>query len=172
MTRLGGNFSMYGRPASVTLSSSSTTSTRTSLYQKIYYYFTIFWILRVVLLMMIALVDPNIERERTEWIEPPATYYFFAIIDEVLAYGYFAYTVLLLWNLRSHVRSRYSIPQGDTCPAGCDDVCCSLWCPCFVVSQMLRHTTDYERHSARCCSANGVAPSSNHVMELSSLRRS
>ena len=73
----------------------------------------------------------------------------------------FQFVCLDLWfNLaqtkRAHVRSKYAIPESDSCPTGCEDMCCSLVCPCFTVGQLLRHTTDYDTYEAKCCSSTGL----------------
>jgi hypothetical protein len=114
-----------------------------------------FWTMRTVLLIIIAMLDPNIDS--THWIEPPTSYYFFCAVDDLLAYIYFGFTVICLRNMRSHIRNKYSIPEDtEYCPTGCEDTCCSLFCPCLVVGQMLRHTTDYSTYPGRCCSSTGL----------------
>ena len=41
-------------------------------------------------------------------------------------------------------------------PVGWEDICCALWCQLCSVSQMARHTVDYEEKSAVCCNSTGV----------------
>lgn len=41
-------------------------------------------------------------------------------------------------------------------PIGWEDICCAIWCQVCVVSQMARHTVDYEEKSALCCNTVGV----------------
>ena len=114
-----------------------------------------FWTTRTILLIIIAMLDPNIES--THWVEPPTSYYFFCAIDDLLAYIYFGFTVICLRNMRSYVRNKYSIPEEtNCCPTGCEDTCCSIFCPCLVVGQLLRHTTDYNSYPGRCCSMTGL----------------
>jgi Cys-rich protein (TIGR01571 family) len=57
---------------------------------------------------------------------------------------------------RAHVRSKYAIPESEQCPRGCEDLCCSLVCPCFTAAQLLRHTTDYDTYDAKCCTETGL----------------
>ena len=61
-------------------------------------------------------------------------------------------------HYRSHVRSKYAIPESEQCPTGCEDLCCSLVCPCFTAAQLLRHTTDYDTYDGKCCSETGLPP--------------
>ena len=122
-----------------------------------------FWILRVAFFLIIALLDPNMdddEAEKSDWTEPGWLYHAFIFGDEVLAYVYWGFTALLLWNMRSHVRHQDGIPTAPYCPTGaagafCEDCCCSCWCPCLVVAQMMRHTANYHTQRAQCCTPTG-----------------
>lgn len=40
----------------------------------------------------------------------------------------------------------------------CEDFCCSFWCSCCTVSQIARHTGDYEEYPATCCTQTGNPP--------------
>jgi len=113
-----------------------------------------FWMTRVFLFIVIALLDPNIDA--TVWTEPSSAYYFFCAVDDLLAVFYFGLTVIVLRNLRSHVRSKYAIPEANQCPAGFEDTCCSVFCPCCVAAQLMRHTADYNATPGRCCTATGL----------------
>ncbi|GKY94647.1 hypothetical protein MPSEU_000430200 [Mayamaea pseudoterrestris] len=118
----------------------------------------LFWMTRTLLLIVIATLDPNIDSQH--WVEPPTSYYFFCAVDDLLAYIYFGFTVMCLKNIRSHVRQKYNIPEEtNCCPGGSEDTCCSLICPCLVVGQLLRHTTDYSAYPGRCCSSTGLPDS-------------
>lgn len=117
--------------------------------------------LRVFVFMTLAYLDPNAEPQLKYYRDPPPAYFFFAALDDLLFYIYFAFTVIVLRNIRSHLRLRYAIPEDDqacnrACTTGCEDVCCSLFCPCFTVAQMLRHTADYEVYNAACCTNTGL----------------
>jgi Cys-rich protein (TIGR01571 family) len=71
----------------------------------------------------------------------------------------FAFTILLvviMARARIRIRSRYGIPE-RTCHGG-EDCCCAFWCSCCTISQMARHTADYENYPARCCSETGLSP--------------
>jgi hypothetical protein len=121
-----------------------------------------YWMTRAFFFFLIANLDPNAKfdgshPDHTHYEEPPNAYYFFCALDDLLWYSYAAFSVYLLRNVRSHLRAKYAIPKADMCPSGgCEDLCCSLVCPCFTASQMLRHTTDYDAYSAQCCSNTGL----------------
>lgn len=67
-----------------------------------------------------------------------------------------AWALYALYRTRQTVRQRYQIPE-QRC-AGCEDICCSLWCGCCVVAQMMRHTGEYENYAGVCCSMTGHTP--------------
>ena len=74
---------------------------------------------------------------------------------------HFIYVILLtavLFKLRGYIRKRYAIP--GNCLVDC---CCSFWCPCLVLTQMMRHTTKYDVYPSVCCSETGVSP---HAPEI------
>lgn len=64
------------------------------------------------------------------------------------------YSIYSLMRTRESVRAKYSIPE-ERCP-GMEDLCCSMWCSCCVVSQLARHTGDYDNHKGRFCSETGM----------------
>lgn len=140
-----------------------TTKEYTGAFQRLLYLVVSFWIVRTFLLIIIALLDPNTETD--EWVEPGWAYHIFAIFDSLLAYIYFGFSVLLLRNIRVHVRSKYAIPESGDCPvSGCEDCCCSLACPCLVAAQMMRHTADYEIYGGRCCTENGLVATAPSIV--------
>ena len=68
-----------------------------------------------------------------------------------------AWLILLVYLIaitRYRIRSRYGIPEQDC--RGCEDCCCACWCSCCTVSQMARHTADYDSYAAKCCSETGL----------------
>ncbi|KAL7551668.1 hypothetical protein ACHAWF_014852 [Thalassiosira exigua] len=64
------------------------------------------------------------------------------------------YSIYALMKLRENVRAKYSIPE-ERCK-GMEDLCCSMWCSCCVVSQMARHTGEYESYKGKFCSETGL----------------
>ena len=83
---------------------------------------------------------------------------FFAMVRLVLNPASFILFIVLLARTRYRIRSRYAIPERNC--SGCEDCCCALWCTCCTVSQMARHTADYENYAALCCSETGLSPNS------------
>jgi Cys-rich protein (TIGR01571 family) len=76
-----------------------------------------------------------------------------------------AFAILLrviIARARCRIRSRYGIPE-RTCH-GCEDCCCAFWCMCCTVSQMARHTADYENYPAKCCSETGLSPNAPSIV--------
>ena len=74
----------------------------------------------------------------------------------LLSIMFYVFKLVILTKIRKRIRSKYSIPAKDC--GNCEDFCCSLWCPCCSLSQMARHTADYETYAARCCSETGLSP--------------
>ncbi|KAL3800909.1 hypothetical protein ACHAW5_009919 [Stephanodiscus triporus] len=77
-----------------------------------------------------------------------------------LAFGIFF--VVLLTRTRGRIRSKYGIPE-QRC-SGCEDCCQSFWCYCCTLSQMARHTADYENYPALCCSETGLSPNAPSIV--------
>ena len=65
------------------------------------------------------------------------------------------YSIYSLMKTRENVRAKYSIPE-EKCK-GMEDLCCSMWCSCCVVSQIARHTGEYETYKGKFCSDTGMA---------------
>lgn len=72
-------------------------------------------------------------------------------LRSVWHYIYIIFLTVILYNLRGYIRKRYAIPGSQI-----QDCCCSFWCPCLVVTQMMRHTTDYDIYPSVCCSETGL----------------
>ena len=79
---------------------------------------------------------------------------FLSATRTVLVYVFWGISIIIVWNLRSHIRNMSAIPE--SCNTGCDDLMCAVCCNHCVVAQLLRHTTDYETYNATCCSETGV----------------
>jgi Cys-rich protein (TIGR01571 family) len=82
---------------------------------------------------------------------PSRTYLVIFWLRSAWHYIYLIILTAVLFNLRGYVRRRYAIPGSEV-----QDCCCSFWCPCLVVTQMMRHTTDYDTYPSLCCSETGV----------------
>lgn len=82
----------------------------------------------------------------------------------VLAYGcipvlaadlaLMCYYFFLVIRTRREMQLKYRIPS-NPCVA---DSCLSVFCTPCVLSQMGRHTADYETYIGRCCTQNGLPP--------------
>jgi len=66
------------------------------------------------------------------------------------------YFFISLCNTRRSVRKHYKIPEGNC--GVCEDCCCTAFCGCCAVSQMSRHTGEYEKYGGVCCSDRGLPP--------------
>jgi Cys-rich protein (TIGR01571 family) len=77
-----------------------------------------------------------------------------------IAYGVFA--IFVVARTRGRIRARYGIPERRC--RGCEDCCRAFWCACCTVSQMARHTADYENYAALCCSETGLSPNAPSIV--------
>ena len=114
-----------------------------------------FFIVRVLLLLLISLNDPNLRYDDSlvDWIEPSMTYYALCAIDDCLGLIGTILVLYQIYRVRGHVRARYAIPGN-----GSSDLACSICCPTLVVAQLLRHTTDYEQYPSLCCFSDTGIP--------------
>uniref|UniRef100_A0A7S2GUZ6 PLAC8 family protein n=1 Tax=Helicotheca tamesis TaxID=374047 RepID=A0A7S2GUZ6_9STRA len=149
------NLNWYGRPGHVT----ETTGT----FQKILFMVISYWILdRILILIMVGSIFADIsdtnDVDYDNYEGDAFLFSFLAIVRKMLGYLYFIYTIVFLKNTRAYVRQKYAIPEREDCPKGCEDVCCAIACGCCAVSQMARHTTDYETYRGVCCSETGLPP--------------
>ncbi|KAL7561050.1 hypothetical protein ACA910_011886 [Epithemia clementina (nom. ined.)] len=144
------------------LGTSGTVSESAVAFRKLFYLVWVYWAIRAFMLYLIYLVDPNMDS--VEWVKPSPAYYMVCSIDDIFSYAYLIFSAIILCNIRRHIRSKYAIPEGGHCLPGCEDCCCSLWCPCFTVAQLMRHTADYNVYGARCCSDTGVSPSAPSIV--------
>lgn len=71
---------------------------------------------------------------------------------DVILTLYFYY---MLIKTRRIVRREYDIPELRC--RGNEDLCMAVCCTCCTLSQMGRHTADYETYRAYCCSDTGLA---------------
>ena len=101
-----------------------------------------------------------------EMVEASAGYYSVPVWISVLRFIggvlFTVYSIYALMKMRENVRAKYSIPE-ERCP-GMEDLCCSMWCSCCVVSQMARHTGEYETYKGRFCSETGLAAHTPNIV--------
>jgi PLAC8 family len=141
-----------------------TVAQTTAAFKTLFYLTWSYWALRAIFMYIIYVLDPNVGIEWHEWKTPGTWYYVVCAVDDMLWYMYLAFSVVVLRNTRSHLRKRYAIPESEQCPTGCEDVCCSIFCPCFVVAQMMRHTADYDSYRGQCCSETGLPLSAPEIV--------
>jgi Cys-rich protein (TIGR01571 family) len=72
------------------------------------------------------------------------------------------YTAAVTMRLRAYVRERYGIPE-QRC-VGCEDCCLSFWCLWCTVCQISRHTADFHKYPAGCCTTNGLRKGAPEVV--------
>jgi Cys-rich protein (TIGR01571 family) len=68
------------------------------------------------------------------------------------------YFLCMVIKTRKTVRREYDIPELRC--HGHEDCCMAVFCTCCTISQMGRHTADYETYRSYCCTDTGLA---NHV---------
>jgi len=89
---------------------------------------------------------------------PTVTVYFLSLIPLLLLdLGLIIHFFRMMIRTRRAVRDEYRIPPFCT---RSEDVLCSIFCTCCTLSQMGRHTADYETYRPFCCSDTGLP---NHV---------
>ena len=84
-------------------------------------------------------------------------------VRSAVAFGLYVFLLLLTCRLRRYVRNKYQIPENTCCCKegggcrGCEDFCCAFWCQTCSICQIARHTADYYRYKAGCCTGDGLA---------------
>jgi len=82
----------------------------------------------------------------------------------------FIYFLVVAIRTRAYIRRKYRIPS--QCCGGIEDFCCVFFCSCCTVSQMGRHTTDYDTHSGYCCSRTGLQSNIKKIENGSTIAQS
>lgn len=107
----------------------------------------------VVLLMIAYAIYSNALQFATLEMEPEEIPIPITVLKLLGSFFFSLWSVYSLCKTRQSVRRQYSIPE-ERC-YGCEDLCCSLWCTCCTLSQMARHTGEYENYPAVCCTKTG-----------------
>jgi Cys-rich protein (TIGR01571 family) len=84
------------------------------------------------------------------------------VVQYIILFGMVAILFIYAALTRAYIRRKYRIPEGRCGP--CDDFCCSFWCGACSVSQMARHTADYARYPAACCTETGLLDGAPEVV--------
>lgn len=71
---------------------------------------------------------------------------------------YFIYILYATTITRKFIRAKDFIPSHSHCCGECEDFCCALFCNCCVITQLARHTADYNTYTSYCCTKNGLPP--------------
>ena len=130
----------------------------TSAYRKMFLLVFVYWCIRIFLYYHVFRLDPEsiMQEDPSKKDEELSIWYYLTVAtDDSIWYCYYAFCVYILKNVRHSLRTKYAIPESKVC-RGCEDITCSLICPCFTAAQMLRHTTDYDQYDAKCCTSTGV----------------
>lgn len=88
-------------------------------------------------------------------------------VQYLLSALYFFYILALMIRTRSYIRRRYAIRTTSACCCcgpTCEDCCWSFWLPCCTVTQMARHTADYDTYKAACCTDTGLSDRAPHIV--------
>lgn len=73
------------------------------------------------------------------------------VTSMAISFVFVLWLVFISMNTRRTIRNTYSIPGSS-----CEDCLTSTFCGCCVVTQMARHTGEYEKHPGNCCSKTGL----------------
>jgi Cys-rich protein (TIGR01571 family) len=92
------------------------------------------------------------------------------VVRGTIIFVFFLFILLVTIRARGYIRRKYSIPE-QSCP-GCEDCCCSFWCSTCTICQMLRHTADYQKYQAGCCTETGLANGAPEVVTETGLANS
>lgn len=88
--------------------------------------------------------------------ELPEEFFLIRSLRILLSLLWAIFFITILSRTRSHVRRRYGIIEDPFC-RGCEDCCCSFFCGKCTICQLARHTADFHRHQAACCTENGLS---------------
>mmetsp|Transcript_39752 Transcript_39752/g.65089 ORF Transcript_39752/g.65089 Transcript_39752/m.65089 type:complete len:282 (+) Transcript_39752:79-924(+) len=80
----------------------------------------------------------------------------FELLRYIILFAHMTFAIVVIANTRQYIRHKYNIPEEEC--KGCEDYCCVVWCTCCTVTQMARHTADYETYDSICCSETGLPP--------------
>ena len=114
-------------------------------------------ILRLVITNIISITANAFAGEDDTYEEAQHDQQIVALLTGITYMINLAWLILLVYLIaitRYRIRLRYGIPE-QVCFL-CEDCCCAFWCTCCTVSQMARHTADYDSYAAQCCSETGL----------------
>lgn len=91
------------------------------------------------------------EGDRNENAQSSSPLYF---ITAMIPFTFSFCLLYLIVMTRRYIRKKYRIPQ--TACTGVEDCCVAVCLPCCAISQMARHTTDYNLYRGAWCSETGL----------------
>jgi len=94
-------------------------------------------------------IENNVEYEL------PMSYHVLTGISSVISCVFWLFMLYIITNTRRHIRTKSNIPEKHC--SGCEDCCCALFCSCCTITQMARHTVDYNVQKASCCNGTGLS---------------
>ena len=102
-------------------------------------------------------VDTQISDDGAIIAPPPAPGWAIALVVVRLALQlvFYCYVIVLMMRTRAYIRQRFAIPE-HAC-RGCEDCCYAVFLPICTVTQMARHTADYDITPAACCTDTGLS---------------
>lgn len=111
-------------------------------------------------IIQVYIVPPPAETDTDTAAPPdlPALVIILVAFRGLLALVYGIYILFAMIKTRMYIRNKYKIRREQNYCCGADDCCVSFWCGCCTVSQMYRHTADYDVYSAACCTETGLSP--------------
>lgn len=84
-------------------------------------------------------------------------------LQSSLHFAFWLYCLIITIRTRQYIRKRCSIPT--TCCGCLEDCCCAFFCGFCTITQMARHTADYDIHTSFCCTKNGLFRDTQIVVE-------
>jgi len=106
------------------------------------------WILGTIMLYEI---EAHTDENNITTLTYSPLYEIINLVRNIMNFFSLVYTIYAITKTRSYIREKYSI-EGSLI----GDCCLAFWCGCCTITQMARHTTDYDVYPGRCCTYNGL----------------
>jgi len=101
-----------------------------------------------------VVISSTLDSLRTNLVLEDQQVIIIVILQQVVAWSVFLWSIWAFAKTRAFIRAKYRIPENQC--HGCEDLCCALWCSTCAVAQMSRHTGNYDTHPSVCCSETGM----------------
>lgn len=84
-------------------------------------------------------------------------HYFDYVALALVNIGMLVFSIIAVGKTRTGIRARYHIPTSLPCSNGlAEDYLCATFCMPCTICQMGRHSADFDRYRAVCCSGTGL----------------